>query len=384
MSVAMFPVPFPIQDWVEFAAFDPLRRQAAGVLGSGRDFVIDRGIPYWKISGGKTRKLFLPEILQLQAFASQLRGSSRFFTCYDPATAFPQLYMPAGPPAMIRAAPMGGAFNGFCSLAAIANSGLPNSIGNDVITIGAPFALPVGLTLMAGDKIELRQGVNLLSAGQAAFTSGWTAAGCTLGPDSISDPVGGETAARLVATAAGAFDIEGDFPQGNPATFYRISFWAVQVEGAIPSLEVVYSDEDENFTTIDTVVPSNAWTRYEFVAFMPAGAAAADQLIFKVAGAAAGATLGLWNPTVTEIDLETVSLHRVLDMTPDVANAGGSLTAWVEPEVPSSFVAGFGGATANVFKPVGKFRMLDFALPLNGQGRARPGECTFTAVSTLN
>jgi hypothetical protein len=379
MSVDMFPIAFPITQWVEVSAGDPLRRQAAGVLASGRDFVIDRGIPYWKFTA-KTRMLFQAEINLMLAFKAKLRGAARFCTLWDPTTQYPAAYMPAGPPAMNRAT-LGTAFDGHCSLGAIANSGL-DGVGRDIITIGAPDALPTGLALIAGDKIELRQGSNLLTSALANFTSGWSAANMTLTANAGLAPDGNSTAACLVASAANAY-IRTTFPENNPATWYRVSFWARLDVGTVGNLQVLYEDDTGADVTLDTFTPTGVWTRFEFTAFMPAGAAPVSEIYFKLPTAASGGTLYLWNPMITEVDEETVSLHRVLDTTQLLADSNGNLVAWIEPEVPASFTAGFGGALANVFNARGKFRILDMQIPVNAQGRARPGQCTFTAISTL-
>ncbi len=146
MAVATFPVAFPLNGAIiSLDAFDPLRRQMGGVTGS-RDFVIDRGQPYWKVSG-KTRALTLPEIGQMEAFKRMLRGADRYFTMYDPKHQFPAAYMPAGWPGGF------GGYAGATTLTAIANSGL-DGVGRDVVTLGG---LPVGLSLIGGDAISFSQ-----------------------------------------------------------------------------------------------------------------------------------------------------------------------------------------------------------------------------------
>jgi hypothetical protein len=408
MSVDSFPVAFPITNWTSRDAFDPMRRQMGGVIGSGRDFVIDRGAPYWKI-GGKTRPLFPAEIAQMEAFKSKLRGAGRYFTAWDPVTQYPAAYMPAGPPALLRAT-IGGSFDGHCTLSAIANSGL-DGVGRDVISLGAPYALPTGLPLIGGDKIELRQGANLLSAGQIAFTSGWTAQNCaiTANTTAVLDPAGGNSAAAIARTAGGAMDIYGQFAAPMASGWYRFTVWlalgsltgnvGLTVEDATPANATTISVAPQSILTLaatdgtgfvftdgDKWGVSGAWQRFDMTAYMPAGSASNLRVLIApaLAPGSAGDSFYAWAPAATAVNAEMISLHRVLDTVANVADANGNLTAWIEPEVPASLTAGFGGALANIYKPRAKFRMLDLQIPVDSKGRARPGEATFSAVSTLN
>ena len=155
MSVATFPIGYPavasgLAPWFIEADFECLRRQGGAVLGSGNDYITDRGIPQWQATL-KTRMLFPSEISQWRGFRDSLRGMSRFFVGYDPLRAYPGAYMPRGWGSLTRVG--GGAFDGTASLVAISNSGLPG-IGNDVIEIGT---LPSGLALINGDYVSLSQ-----------------------------------------------------------------------------------------------------------------------------------------------------------------------------------------------------------------------------------
>lgn len=155
MSVATFPIGYPTSGFVE-ADFQIIRRQAAGMLGNGRDIVIDRGIPQWK-AVMKTKPLFakgpgvINEVGLWRGFRDSLRGGSRFFLGYDPFGSYPSAYMPAGWGSLTRAG--GGAFTGTATLTSIANSGLPG-VGRDVVSIGT---LPIALSLIAGDYLSLSQ-----------------------------------------------------------------------------------------------------------------------------------------------------------------------------------------------------------------------------------
>ena len=200
MSIDAFPVDFPFNGALIEADLDVQRRQAGGVLGSGRDFVIDSGQPQW-IATAKTRKLFLPEVGQARAFRNKLRGQGRFFRLYDPAHAYPAAYMPAGwslPSGQFGGVPnratLGVPFDGTCSLGAIANSLLPGTVGRDLLTIGAPWALPVGLHLISGDMIEFREGDQLLLNPDDLSNASWTKTNCAAVANNATDPLGTTTA----------------------------------------------------------------------------------------------------------------------------------------------------------------------------------------------
>jgi hypothetical protein len=149
MAVDTFPVAFPIQQWASCDAFDPVRRQMGGLIGSGRDFVIDRGVPQWRVTA-KTRPLTLAELTTMEGFKAKMRGAARYCTLYNPSHAFPVAYMTSKPPGW----PTGfGAYAGACTLTAIGNSGL-DGVGRDVLTLGG---LPSGLSLISGDMLSFAQ-----------------------------------------------------------------------------------------------------------------------------------------------------------------------------------------------------------------------------------
>lgn len=382
MSVDGFPIPFPITDWVSVDAGDVVRRQGgAGVTGAGRDFVIDKGQPVWKFTF-KTRKLTLAESLAVLAFKRKLRGAARFCTIVDPRSQYPQAYMPKGPGALVRAT-LGTAFDGHASLGAIANSGLPGSIGRDVITLGAPYALPTGLPLIYGDLVELRQGVTLLAA-PTDFSTGWTTTNCSLAANTVTDPLGTSTAAGFSRTATGNAFIEQNVTFAGPGLRFRLALW-LKLGTLTGQVNLILKDGSGGSVTTTPFTVTTSWNRYEIIAPIPVGGAANLQMIVQPANTSgsAGDTLFLWDPRLTRVDTELISLHSVLDSAAQVADGSGNLTVWVEPELPSSLTAGFGGALANVFNPRGKFRIIDLQVPISADRRYRPGQATVTAISTL-
>src|SRR5205823_6366295 len=117
------------------------------------------------------------------------------------------------------------------------------------------------------------------------------------------------------------------------------------------------------------------WTRYEFVGKIPITAAA--NLRFQLApgsGGSVGDTLLCWQSRMTQVDLEMISLHRVLDTAALVADGTGTLTAWVEPELPASLTT---EALVQLYLAKGKFRLADFQLPVSAANRVRPGQASF-------
>lgn len=376
MPVSSFPIACPTTQFAE-AQFDVMRRQAGGVIGSGRDWVVDRGIPQWKATL-KTRPLFLSEVGQWNAFYAAVRGGSRFFTLWDPATEYPQAYMPAGWGALTRAT-LGSAFDGHCSLGAISASGL-SGVGRDVITLGAPYALPTGLHLIGGDKIELRQGVNLLSSPD--FTS-WLHTDCTLTQNAAVGPDGTATAAVVSRTATGN-DFVGDaVTMAGQGLWFRFVAWLKlgTMTGTI-ALRLRDGSGSTDYAMAPMTVTAS-WQRFELVGQVPLTAATGVNVYVDPTNdtGSAGDTFQIWKPRLTQVDLETISLHRVLDPSQLAADVNGNLSTWIEPEVPSSFTT---EALANLYRARGKFRMSDFQLPVQASGRNRPGQATFTAVSTLN
>jgi hypothetical protein len=376
MSVLGFPVACPIMQFAE-AQFDVQRRQSAGLNGAGRDVVIDRGIPQWKATI-KTRPLFDSEVGQMRAFRKMLRGGARFFTMWDPERQYPLAYMPKGPPAMTRAT-IGGTFDGHCSLTTIGYSLVPGSSGRDQLLFGPPYALPVGLTLNNGDYIEARQGVNLL--GVSDFSSGQAETNASLAANVATAPDATTTAALFTRTATGAAKTVGALGgivcQG---IFYRLSVW-LALGSMTGSINIQILDGAGVVQAQATVAPTTTWARFELTGQMPPTATTGlGMAIAPVLAGSAGQTLYLWKALLTEIDKETISLHQVLDPSPLVATSVGSITAWIEPELPASFTT---DALLNVYQARGKFRLVDWQLPVLASGRARPGQATFTAMSTL-
>jgi hypothetical protein len=149
MTVPAFPRPFPsaLSTGAKFieANFILTRRQAVGVLESGRDVTIDRGRPQWKASW-QTPKLAPGDLGIWRAWGDSLQSSARTFLGFDPAREFPLAYMPQGPSAMVRAG-TSTAFDGTFSLAGI------GTFRNEIALSG----LPVGLPLALGDYISAIQ-----------------------------------------------------------------------------------------------------------------------------------------------------------------------------------------------------------------------------------
>lgn len=91
---------------------------------------------------------------------------------------------------------------------------------------------------------------------------------------------------------------------------------------------------------------------------------------------------GLLHSPGDDIALEEggkISLHRVLDPAGVTASGGGASTLWVEPEVPAGFTT---SATARLYRAAAKWRLLEWQGGRQA-GRARQGQVTFKAISTL-
>ena len=142
MAIPLFPIPFPQQGVFTSADLMPVRRQAAGVLQSGADVVIDRGGPQWTATW-KTRTLTAFEMGVWKSWASSLRGAERFFLGYDPNRESPLAYMPQGYGAPIAAA----------TVSAL-------SAPHDEVSLQG---LPAGLQMVQGDYISLAYGAGLVS-----------------------------------------------------------------------------------------------------------------------------------------------------------------------------------------------------------------------------
>lgn len=377
MSVASFPIPAPATPFVE-ATFAVQRRQSAGLLGNGDDFVIDRGLPQWKVTA-KTRPLFDVEIGAWEAFRDQLRGAARYFTMFNPRRQYPLAFMPAGPPVLNRVS-FGTPFDGWCSLNGNSVSTAPGNVGSDLIGIGPPWSMPAGLTLQYGDHIEIREGANLIPDINSGL---WGGTNSTITPNSATDAIGTTTAATVTRVASG-FEAEGVASSSVVAgqgLFYRCSIW---IKGGTYSGSAQLAVRDglglTNQFALNITIIAGSWQRFEFTGQMSPGAANGLSFDVFVGSGSAGDTVIVWKPRVTLISAETVSLHRVLD-TSTVSDVNGNLIAWIEPELPLSFDH---DAMANIYQARGKFRLIDLQLPVNATGRNRPGQVTLTAMSTLN
>ena len=100
MSIT-FPRSFPLTNFRK-VALTPIRRQMAGAVESGRDWVVDRGKPTWK---GKwtTNPLTWSEWKTWRAWFASMHGSQNYFLGFDPSCAYPAAYLPGGPGSLMRA-----------------------------------------------------------------------------------------------------------------------------------------------------------------------------------------------------------------------------------------------------------------------------------------
>ena len=147
MSVPTFPITVPLNNFVE-CSFMLGRRQSAGVLEGGRDFIVDRGRPQWRAMW-KTPMLRPVDAGLWDAWGASLRGPARTFLGYDPNRSYPLAYMPLGWGTRTRAT--GGTFDGTATLSAI-------STNRDEVTVGTLF---VGMQLQAGDYLSISQSGNV-------------------------------------------------------------------------------------------------------------------------------------------------------------------------------------------------------------------------------
>jgi hypothetical protein len=149
MTVPSFPRAFPaLSTGARFieANFILVRRQAVGVLESGRDVTVDRGRPQWRASW-KTPPLYPADLGAWRGWGDSLQASARTFLGFDPWREYPLAYMPQGPVQMARA---GGSilFDGTATLTAI-------SVFRNEVGLGT---LPAGFTLSIGDYLSVIQG----------------------------------------------------------------------------------------------------------------------------------------------------------------------------------------------------------------------------------
>lgn len=148
MTVPAFPRPFPtgLLTGVRFieSSFTLNRRQAVGVLESGRDVTVDRGRPTWRASW-KTPPLYFADLGAWRAWGDSLQGSARTFLGFDPAREYPLALMPQGPVQVLRAG--GGLFDGTATVTAI------SVYRNEVSFSG----FPAGFSLAPGDYVSFSQ-----------------------------------------------------------------------------------------------------------------------------------------------------------------------------------------------------------------------------------
>ena len=376
MSVTAFPIGYPTTGFIE-ATFVPARRQSAGVLGDGRDIVVDRGQPQWTASL-KTQPLFAAQIGAWEAFHGKLRGGSRFFLGWDPRHEYPAAYMPGGWGSPTRAID-GNAFDGTAALTAIGYSGLPG-VGRDTVSLAG---LPAGFVFTPGDHLSLSWGANLLTNPNAIDLSPWQSDFGTVTPDGVVAPDGSTTGDILTATTSGAIVDRYQAVAASPALKpYLFSTWLRRgsMSGAAYLLLEDGGGAGQEFLAV--VSPSSAaFTRVSAAGAFPA---AASSLIIAgvgtVSAQTSGATLDIWGSSLIDLSAAKYSLHGVLDADGVTADGNGNATLWVEPELPASVP--LWTAQANLHRACAKFRLASFDLPIAASGRNRPGQATFTALST--
>jgi hypothetical protein len=373
VSVSAFPIPMPTTGFVE-ADFNPMRRQSAGVFASGRDLVIDNGQPQWSFTL-KTKPLFNAEIGQWKAWRDALRGGGRFALVYDPWREYPHAYMPKGWTAGMTRWDAS-AWDGTAVLGAISNSGL-DAIGRDVVQL---WDLPNALAMNPGDYVGLQWSSDAPAPPTADFSSGansWAATNGTFASSSgymLFTPTGANAyLARTGLSLAGA-------------TYTRL---LVDVErtvtGGTAFNGLDWVDGSSNVRTITGIRWPSTLARARLVIDLSGDANwianTVTAIRLRPVSTAAGAFL------FRSVRLESgvaasqkYSLHRVLDPAQVSASAAGQAQLWVEPELPSSVPA---GAKVNLWRAACKIRKTDFQLPINAQGRNRPGQATFSGLSTL-
>ncbi len=139
-----------------FNSFDlrPGFRQAAGALGSGKDFVVSRGKPAWTLKL-RTPRLSVAEIGLWEAFEVDLEGAANLFLGWHPMKEFPQAYRGQGPdgrwcwPIGMRRHD-GDPFDGTVEV---------TSISPDRRSV-VLSACPAGLILMAGDHLGFEEEID--------------------------------------------------------------------------------------------------------------------------------------------------------------------------------------------------------------------------------
>lgn len=376
MSVDVFPVSFPTGATFTEADANPMRRQSAGVVGSGDDVVIDRGQASWSATW-KTKKLFPTEIGQWRGFRDKLRGGARFFLGWDPLREYPIAYMPGGFTANgVTTRASGVAFDGTASLRAIGASGFPGA-ARDSLSL---MDLPAGLKLNVGDYIGLVDGTSL----SPAFNGGsWAGANGTIGSGVSPDPLGGSAANSLILSGSGL----NDFAAWNgTGSAYDLKTFVLSVWLKLGTLSgAVFAGVKDLTSGVilggGNVTTTSSWQRALFQTTTPLTAGDGVQAVIDPTNNAgtSGQTTLIYDPRLWDFSARKYSLHRVLDTAQLTADGSGNLTAWVEPEVPGSFTT---GAVVNLFRAAAKFRMLSFDLPVQASGRNRPGQATFSAIST--
>lgn len=145
MTAPTYPLSFPTVVFRE-ADIEPAFRQAAGMIASGQDYVVERGKPQWA-GRWRTPRLSPVQLGQWEAFFGALEGGLNFFLGFDPLHELPESRRgnPFPPGQTVVG---GGAFDGATAVTSIA-------VNRRSATLGTGIA---GLVMQAGDQIALEEG----------------------------------------------------------------------------------------------------------------------------------------------------------------------------------------------------------------------------------
>lgn len=145
MTAPTFPLNFPTTIFRE-VDLEPAYRQSAGVIASGRDYVVERGKPQWA-GRWRTQRLSPVQIGQWEAFFAALEGGLNFFLGYDPLRELPESRR-SNPFPPGQTVVGGAAFNGTTAVTSIAANRRSATLGSGI----------AGLVMQAGDQIALEEG----------------------------------------------------------------------------------------------------------------------------------------------------------------------------------------------------------------------------------
>jgi hypothetical protein len=375
MTIATFPRAFPLADGAKLfieADLQPFRRQALGLAGAGRDFVIDRGLPQWR-GTWKTNRLSAADHGKWRGWRDSLRGASRYFLGWDPLREYPLAYMPAGFGALAKWDTSAWAGEGYLAGVGTAYEGRDQAQLAD---------LPSGLVLQAGDYVAIQW------ADSPAFDSDLTA-----GADSwtATNATWALSGGGYLLTPSGADPhIDRTFTTVSGATYGRLVLDVERVTtGGTVELGISFTQTDNTVRTIASAfrLSASAGVRTRqtidlsaLSAFWAASGVKALR-IDPVSTAAGSFRFRRIRLAKNASESQRYSLHRVIDTDQITADASGLANVWVEPEIPVAVPA---GAIIRVKRAAGKFRKVsENGLAAQADYGSRPGDFSFTGVSTL-